>query len=127
MRILLCIAACLMLAGCPDFKPLHKPTTETLTPAQQAERTARHAYDEARTLLTTLYMEISANRKAGIWTREEGDSYLAEADHQDEQLKKAKVLLDNLDFSSAKIEADLVKTLLTNLRKRVAANARSAQ
>lgn len=124
MRILLCIAACFMLSGCPDFKPLHKPTTETLTPAQQAQRTARIAVDEANAALTSLNRTIAANVREGIWTKEQGQSALDESVAQGKNVDRAIKALEDGLYLDAQNQAELAKRVILSLHKKAAEKAR---
>jgi hypothetical protein len=111
------------MSGC-STSPLHKPTTEALTPVQQAQKAARIAVDEANAALTALNRTIAANVKEGIWTKEQGQSALDESKAHGKNVDRAVTALEAGLYLDAQNQAELAKRVILSLHKKAAERAR---
>jgi predicted small lipoprotein YifL len=120
--LILCLA---FLTGCPSLTPLHRPTTEVLTPAQQAQKAARIAVDEANAALTALNRTIAQNVMEGIWTKAQGQSALDESKAQGRNVDKAITALEAGLYLDAQNQAELAKRVILSLHKKASEKARA--
>jgi len=121
----------LLLAGCAGMsgmtQPLHAPVAVTNEDsAVKAYRVAHEAIDEANAALNALNITIGNNAASGVWTKEQAQDYLDQSKAQGKKLDVAREALRFGNLADANTQAELVKTLLLNLQRKVAAEARKA-
>ena len=116
---ILCLA--LLLPGCALFGPVEPVSTRALTtPAEQAQ----NAVNEANLSLTAAANVIAQNVKDGIWTKEQGRTYLDKVKNYAKQVDRAQELVKLGEFGQGKTQAEAVKALIIVLHREAAAAAR---
>jgi outer membrane biogenesis lipoprotein LolB len=125
-RFLFClIVASTLLSGCISTAPLQAPVViDNESPQAKALRLAHVAVNEANAALTALNNVIGDNAESEVWTKEQAQAALDESKAYGKTIDRARAALALGDLSEAKTQADLAKTLILALHKRVAQEAR---
>lgn len=126
MRILLVVLA-IALSGCGLMGPgglfpkNDIPVSQTLSPAAQ---TVQNALNEANVTLTAAANVVAQNVAEGIYTKPQGQSYVAKIKDFAKQVDAAQVLLQNGDILNADKQAQVLSKLIIALHKEVATRSR---
>lgn len=114
-----------LLAGCVSTAPLQTPVVvENESTEAKALRLAHVAVNEASAALTALNNVIGSNAESGVWTKAQAQSYLDTSKEYGKQVYRARVLLSMGNPLEARTQAELVKSMIMILHKKVAEAAR---
>ena len=132
MRHLLAVLLLAFTVGCGTVggltRPVHAPTTiENEAPMAKALRLAHIAIDEANAALTALNVTIGNNAAAGVWTKDQAQGYLDLSKMYGAKVDAAREALRLGNVADATSQAELVKTFILMLHKKVAEEARKGQ
>lgn len=97
---------------------------QTVRDLVDTDRTVKQRIRDAEILIAAGYKKVAEDRRAGILTKEESLSRIAEIDSIDSKLSTAKDLLAGGNDQAAGKTLDLVNSLLLEYRKKLAAEAR---
>lgn len=120
MKVLLLLVM-LALPGCAVLPGTQPVTTR---PAVTIEDKALAAIADARASLIAAANVIGTNVADGIWTKEQGNSYLDRVEKYAGDLKDAQALVKKGNAIGAQQKTDAVRALILALHREVAAQAR---
>lgn len=121
MRLLLCLVLALPLTSCALLGTVEPVSTRPLTGVAEQ---AQNAVNEANLSLTAAANVIAQNVKDGIWTKEQGKTYLDKVKDYAKQTDRAQELVRLGEFGQGKTQAEAVKALIVVLHREAAAAAR---
>ena len=110
-----------VLSGCALVAPADLPVSQSLSaPAQAVQKTI----NESNIAITAAANVVAQNTIDGIWTKQEGQSYIAKLKDYAGKVDAAQKMLDSGDVLNAKNQAELLSKLIVVLHREVAARAR---
>lgn len=124
-RLLAVLALVFALGGCVSTAPLQTPAViENESPAAKALRLAHVAVNEANAALTALNNVIGSNAEAGVWTKAQAQGYLDQSKEYGKKVDGARAALRLGNLTEARSQAELVKSMILLLHRKVAEQAR---
>ena len=110
-----------VLSGCALVAPADLPVSQSLSaPAQAVQKTI----NESNIAITAAANVVAQNTIDGIWTKQEGQAYIAKLKDYASKVDAAQKMLDSGDVLNAKNQAELLSRLIVALHREVAARAR---
>lgn len=120
----LALAVVLGLSGCETVKSMADPLRSSASKEAPAVAAARTVIDEGYALLTAVNKVIGENVSAGVWSKAQAQDYLDRSREMRIRLDSARDMLRAGDPLNAKNQAELIRTAILALQKRIAADAR---